>query len=228
MTIYRSALINRRPGLTEAEFRDHWIRIHGGLAAKLPGLGTYRQNHILERIHEAADAPVQSIDGISQLSFDSIAAMEVSDASPEYALVKADIRLFQAGITILVLQSDELLADASGARLPAKLLWLSGRRQGIQAEGLRQRWLQAHRQAGLEIPGARRFVQNFVVDRGHAVQAGVPAGDPSAVETLSELWFEDEAALRAALHTQAAQALIHSNPLLAPIAVYRIEEIHIV
>ena len=131
MTIYRSALINRRPGLTEAEFRDHWIRIHGGLAAKLPGLGTYRQNHILERIHEAADAPVQSIDGISQLAFDSIAAMEVSDASPEYALVKADIRLFQAGITILVLQSDELLADASGARLPAKLLWLSGRRDRL-------------------------------------------------------------------------------------------------
>src|SRR5690606_20498341 len=89
MTIYRSALINRREGLSEAQFRKHWITVHGELASHLPGVGTYRQNHIAERFHEARDVPVQAIDGISQLSFDSVAAMQVSDASPEYAKVKA-------------------------------------------------------------------------------------------------------------------------------------------
>ena len=29
MTIYRSALISRRQGLGEAQFRDHWLRVHG-------------------------------------------------------------------------------------------------------------------------------------------------------------------------------------------------------
>jgi len=65
MTIYRSAIISRRAGLSEAQFREHWIKVHGHLSSKMPGVGTYRQNHIVERIHEALEAPVQSVDGIS-------------------------------------------------------------------------------------------------------------------------------------------------------------------
>lgn len=229
MTIYRSALINRREGLSEAQFRDHWIRIHGELASHLPGLGTYRQNHILERFYQAGDVPVQAIDGISQLAFDSIAAMEVSDASPEYAKTKADIPLFQGGITILVLEAERLFGSEvlERGQHPAKLLWLSTRRPGVPAEGLKERWLRQCRQAGKDVPGARRHVQNFVADRDHPVQAGVPAGSAEAVETLSELWFDDADALRAALASPMGHRLVHGDPLLAPIAVYRIEEIHI-
>ena len=85
MTIYRCGVFDRRPGLSDEQFRQHWINVHGALAKKLPGLGTYRQNHILERIYEADDSPVQAIDGISQLSFESVAHMVHSDASVEYA-----------------------------------------------------------------------------------------------------------------------------------------------
>ncbi|WP_399677247.1 EthD family reductase [Xenophilus sp.] len=230
MTIYRSALISRREGLSEARFRDHWIRIHGELASHLPGVGTYRQNHIAERFHEAGDVPVQAIDGISQLAFDSIAAMEVSDASPEYARVKADIPLFQGGITILVLQAERLFGSErlERGRHPAKLLWLSTRRAGVPADGLQARWLRESAAAGVAVPGARRQVQNFVVDRSHPVHAGVPAGSADAVEALSELWFDDVEALRAGLASPAGQRLVHGDPLLAPIAAYRIEEIHII
>lgn len=225
MTIYRSALINRRPGLSETAFREHWIRIHGTLASRLPGVGTYRQNHVAERLHESREMPVQAIDGISQLAFDSIAAMERSDASPEYAAVKADIPLFQGGITILVLEAHELLAGRAG---PAKLLWLSTRRLGVRAEGLTERCLEAAGKSGAEVPGARRHVHNVVVDRSHPVHAGVPAGDAGALEALSEMWFDDADALRTAMHSDAGQRLIYSHPLLAPIAVYRIEEVHII
>lgn len=230
MTIYRSALISRRQGLGEAQFRDHWLRVHGALAARLPGLGTYRQNHILERFHEARDVPVQPVDGISQLAFDSIAAMEVSDASPEYAQVKADIPLFQGGITILVLQSERVFGSEvlEHGRHPAKLLWLSTRREGVPADGLRAQWRRASAQAALDVPGAHRHVQNFVVDRGHPVHAGVPAGSADAVETLGEMWFDDAGALRAALASPAGQRLVHGDPLLRPIAVYRVEELRIV
>jgi uncharacterized protein (TIGR02118 family) len=229
MTIYRSALINRRSGLGEAEFRDHWIRIHGALASRLPGVGTYRQNHIIERLHEARDVPVQAIDGISQLAFDSIPAMEASDASPEYAQVKSDIPLFQGGITILVLHAHELLAtDVERARHPAKLLWLSTRRPGVSASDLEARWQESSALLGRDVPGVRRHVQNFVVDRSHPVHAGVPAGDAGAVDALSEMWFDDADALRAAVRSEAGHRLIHADPVLAPIAVYRIEEIHII
>ena len=229
MTIYRSALINRRPGLSEAEFRDHWIRIHGTLASRLPGVGAYRQNHIAERFFETRDVPVQSIDGISQLAFDSIEAMERSDASAEYAAVKADIPLFQGGITILVLESRELLAPTAGAaESPAKLLWLSTRRTGVPAAGFMERSLAASHDLVRQVPGVRRCVQNLVVDRSHPVHAGVPAGDAGAVETLTEMWFDDVEALRAAVASEAGRRLIHGHPGLSPFAVYRIEEVHII
>lgn len=230
MTIYRSALINRREGLSDAQFREHWIRVHGALAARLPGLGTYRQNHIAERLLEDRDVPVQTIDGVSQLSFDSVAAMETSDASPEYALCKADIPLFQGGITILVLRPERLFGSETLARGQhgAKLAWLSTRRAGVPAEGLHERWRRESAQAGADVPGARRHVNNFVVDRSHPVQAGVPSGSADAVESFSELWFDDVESLRAGLASPAGQRLVHGDPLLAPFAVYRIEEIHIV
>jgi uncharacterized protein (TIGR02118 family) len=238
MTIYRSALINRRPGLTETQFREHWIRVHGAIAAGLPGVGTYRQNHIAERFFEDAMAPVQSIDGISQLAFDDIGAMERSDASDQYALAKADIPLFQGGITILVLKADQVVeappprvVQAEGGErrsAGAKLVWLSARRPEVPAGDLRGRWLQEVGRAPARLPGAGRWVQNFVIDRSHPVQAGVPAGDAAYVETMSEMWFDDAQALRAALATPAGHAMVHADPLLAPFAVYRIEEVHII
>jgi len=91
VTVYRCALFSRREDVTPAQFASHWLGVHAQLAAKLPGLGTYRQNHIRVRLFEAPDSPVQAIDGIAQLSFPSIAAMEVSDASPEYAACKLEI-----------------------------------------------------------------------------------------------------------------------------------------
>lgn len=226
MTIYRSALISRRPDLTEQEFRDHWIRVHGFLSSKMPGVGSYRQNHILERFHEDLHPSVQAIDGISQLSFESIGAMEVSDVSPEYAAVKADIRKFQGGITILVLRSTNIMGPQQPTRYPAKLMWISTQRSEDAQGSVEERWLRRDHDAGA-IAGARRFVQNFVVDRGHPVSAGVPAGDARKVEAVSELWFDDVDALRAAVTSKEGRRLIFDDELLKPMAVYGIDEIHI-
>ena len=224
MTIYRCALFSRRSDVTLAQFERHWLDVHGPLAVRLPGLGTYRQNHIRERLYEAPDSPVQVIDGIAQLSFPSIAAMEVSDASAEYAACKLDIPKFQGGITILVIAADEVMP---GPVAPAKLMWVSTRRADVSSAGLRERWLAASRDAG-ELPGAGRFIQNFVVDRAHAVTAGVPSGDPSGAEAVGEMWFDDAASARAALQSAAGRRWVFEDPLLAPVAVYLVQEVKIV
>jgi len=224
VTVYRCALFNRRAGIDEAQFRRHWIEVHGPLAARLPGLRSYRQNHILERLYEQPASPVQAVDGIAQLAFDSVAAMEVSDASPEYAACKLDIPKFQGGITILVIEADEVQPGAGGA---AKLLWVSTRRQGVARAGLRERWL-AGRAGAAAVPGARRFVQNFVTDRAHPVAAGVPSGDPEGAEAVGELWFDDAEAARAALAGEAGRRLIHDDALLAPVGIYLVQELQVV
>ena len=225
MTVYRCALFNRRADISPEAFRRHWLDVHAPLAARLPGLGSYRQNHIVERLHEDPESPLQSIDGIAQLSFPSVAAMEVSDASPEYAACKLDIPKFQGGITILVIEADELLSGKGG---PAKLQWVSTRRASAQADGLRERWLAAHRDSARDVPGCRRLVQNFVIDRGHPVAAGVPSGNPEGAEAVGEMWFDDAQAARAALASAAGRRLLFEDEALAPVAVYLVEEVKIV
>ena len=223
MTIYRSALISRRPDLTSEQFRRHWIDVHGSLASKLPGVGSYRQNHICERVFEALEPPVQAIDGISQLSFESVEDMVISDNSPEYAAVKADIPNMQSGITILVLRSHEVVAGAPGRRYPAKLLCVSTRRR--DDADLQSRWLAAGT-ALAAIPGVSRLVQNFVIDRGHPVHAGVPAGDAGPVEALTELWFENDDGLRNSV--DQVRVTFEGDTSLRPIALYRINEVYII
>ena len=225
MTVYRCALFNRRADVSPETFRRHWLDVHAPLAAKLPGLGSYRQNHIVERLHEDPKSPLQSIDGIAQLSFPSVAAMEVSDASPEYAACKLDIPKFQGGITILVIESDELMSGQGGA---AKLLWVSTRRASAMPDGLRERWLASHRDAAREVPGCGRFVQNFVIDRGHPVSAGVPSGNPEGAEAVGEMWFDDAEAARTAFASAAGRRLLFEDDALAPVAVYLVEEVKIV
>lgn len=230
MTIYRSALISRRDGVTKEQFRDHWIQVHGMLSSKMPGVGTYRQNHIAERYYENLEPPLQEIDGISQLSFESIAAMEVSDASTEYAAVKADIPNFQGAITILVLSAEEIVALPPDGPVPqAKLLWLSNRRGQLGGPELRKQWLAESSPRARDVPGLLRFVQNFVVDRGHPVQgAGVPTGNAGTVETVSEMWFESVDALNRAFASDQGRRFVYEDEYLRAMAVYRIDEVHII
>jgi uncharacterized protein (TIGR02118 family) len=219
MEIFRSAIISRKPGVGEAEFTEHWIKIHGGLAYKLPGLGSYRQNHIKQRLFENLDTSVQAVDGISQLAFKTIKHMEVSDASPEYAAVKKDIPAFQGAITILVLQKMEIWGD-SLSRGAIKLLWLSKKR--APDSDAKTEW---SKQPHPRILGAKAFVQNFVVDRSHPVKAGVTSGDAAAIETLSELWFDDEETMTQAIESDAGKAMIFKDPILETMALYQINEI---
>lgn len=225
--IYRSGVFSRRPGLDEAAFRNHWRKVHGPLAAKLPGLGTYRQNHIVERLYDMPDSPVQQIDGISQLSFDSVAHMERSDASDEYEACKLDIPKFQGGITILVIEPDVLVPHGGGTD-GAKLVWVSTLRAGQSPDNVRARWLEANQSAGRDVPGLRGYIQNFVTDRSHPVAAGVPSGDASGAESVSEWWFDDVASARAAAQSEAGQRRLHGDPMLAPVGIFLVEEVQIV
>lgn len=78
------------------------------------------------------------------------------------------------------------------------------------------------------MPGARRFVQNFVTDRGHAVKTAALSGDPDGAETVSELWFDDAAQLTAAVRSEAGKRLLHGDPMLRPIGIYLTEELQVV
>ena len=83
-------VVHRRPDMDRDEFRRYWRDVHGPLAARMPGLRKYVQNHAVP------DSPYGDppCDGIAELWFESPEAMQAGFASPEGVATTADIPNF--------------------------------------------------------------------------------------------------------------------------------------
>jgi uncharacterized protein (TIGR02118 family) len=80
-------IASKLPGLTLAEFFEHWRDVHGALAARVPGLRRYVQNHA---IPEAYAFRGMTHDGWSELWFDSLEALHAAVASAEWGALRED------------------------------------------------------------------------------------------------------------------------------------------
>lgn len=87
-----ACVIRREPGITLEEFHHHYKFIHAPLAAKLPGLISYRQHPT--RKPGQGDGPYAPdelpYDAVSIYIFESAAAAEAAWVSPEGLLLDKD------------------------------------------------------------------------------------------------------------------------------------------
>jgi uncharacterized protein (TIGR02118 family) len=91
-------IVSKLPGLTLSEFFERWEHAHGPLAARVPGLRRYVQNHALP---EAYVGRGQTHDGWSELWFDDLGALGRAVASPEWRVLRDDgAMLFAAPIGV--------------------------------------------------------------------------------------------------------------------------------
>jgi uncharacterized protein (TIGR02118 family) len=80
--------VNRRPGMALDPFRSYWRDAHGPLAAKIPSIRRYEQNHLaLGEYQKGASPPY---DGLAVTWFASTAEMRSGAATAEYAATRAD------------------------------------------------------------------------------------------------------------------------------------------
>jgi uncharacterized protein (TIGR02118 family) len=80
-------MVCKKPGLDHRDFFDHWENVHGPLAAKLPGLRRYIQNHV---VLESIAIGASTHDGWSELWFDDYWSFQQATKSPEWAAMEAD------------------------------------------------------------------------------------------------------------------------------------------
>jgi uncharacterized protein (TIGR02118 family) len=79
--------VNRRPGMAPGPFREYWRQVHGPLAATIPVLHRYEQNHLALAAYQAGEP---AFDGLAITWFSSTAEMKAGTATPEYAATRAD------------------------------------------------------------------------------------------------------------------------------------------
>jgi len=89
--------MRREAGLSVAEFRRHWIEIHGVIAQKIPGVRRYVQSHTIDEAYAFAEP---RWDGVAQLWWDSPEALTEALKTPEFAEDMRDGQEFIDGKTI--------------------------------------------------------------------------------------------------------------------------------
>src|SRR3712207_4509801 len=94
--IVRMGLLQRKPEFSVVEFRAHWRDVHGPLAAKLPGLRQYHQNHVVDRQQRGITYArgTQDFDGISELWFDDLPSMQRAFSGDVVQELAADESIF--------------------------------------------------------------------------------------------------------------------------------------
>ena len=73
-------IIWRRPGMSVADFQDHWLNRHGPIVARLPGLRRYVQSHPRPGGYRKGGL---AFDGLAELWLDSKEALIAASRSPE-------------------------------------------------------------------------------------------------------------------------------------------------
>jgi uncharacterized protein (TIGR02118 family) len=79
--------IARRREMTLEEFSRYWREVHGPIGRRIPGLRRLVQSH---RVPYPSDMAPPQFDGIAELWFDDMAALEAARRSPEWQASSAD------------------------------------------------------------------------------------------------------------------------------------------
>jgi len=79
--------ITRRRGMALEEFSRYWREVHGPIGRRIPGLRRLVQSH---RVPHPPDLAPPGFDGMAELWFDDLAALEAARRSPEWRASSAD------------------------------------------------------------------------------------------------------------------------------------------
>ena len=99
-------VVKRKEGMRDEEFRRYWIERHGPVAARIPGL---RRLVISPAIRAWRGEP---FDGIVELWFDDMEALEQAFSSAEAEEGREDISNFIERSSLFVTQENTIVEDS--------------------------------------------------------------------------------------------------------------------
>jgi uncharacterized protein (TIGR02118 family) len=90
--------------MTLEDFSEYWREVHGPIGRRIPGLRRLVQSH---RVRYLGDASSSDFDGVAELWFDDLAALEAARHSPEWQASSADEANFIDGTRTAIFVTEE-------------------------------------------------------------------------------------------------------------------------
>lgn len=203
----RLSILVRKSSQSREEFARAWA-FHGTLVKQLPGIHAYQQNHVLDEWH-AGGAPSFRIDGIVELQFDSMEAMNAAFASPAATPVKADEPNFLGHGTGYVGSAPHTPASANDGR---KLIVVARNPPDVNAGDVLERALH-------QMPHLTQLIRD---DVAAVIARPEMAEGPQQADVFLHAYFAD-----ADTAQHAGQDLAHTD-LRAPFTIVRVRTLTVV
>lgn len=222
--IVRSGLIRKKPDWSVEDFRRHWLEKHGPLAARLPGLRRYEQNHVTDSIQRGItfQRGPEHLDGFSMLWFDSMESMRAAMATEAGKALIADEGHFIGDLRIVAIDQVEVIAPARDRPL-IKRMSLLRRIPDVPLDTFVHEWRVEHARLVRRLNGVRGYRQNLVV--GREAPKGTAVDYPAMpIDGIVELWFDDAESLNAAFGSpQGATLMMHAREFISEITTFLVE-----
>lgn len=184
-----------RPGMTELEFQNYWVKVHAvRYASKIPQIRKYLVDTRVALPGEEDD-PLWC--GVAEIWLKNEQEQIESLQSREFLQgARLDEPNWAAFWRTLVLDTTThtLLPETGGSAkggAAVKLLVLSKRKEGLSLEDFRAYCLNTHAKKVMELPGLRGYCQSHVRDSFYLI-------GEATLDCIEQLWFDSvDAALAA-------------------------------
>lgn len=228
--IVRCGLLKKNDAFTQESFSEHWLNIHGPIAAGMKNLRIYNQNLVIDNEHRH---PIEGgsidIDGYSELHFDTYTDMaegvQSLDAETGNALLDDAEILLQKRLCDILVFSRKVVREVPpylrDKNLIHRVSFLS-RADGVSPAEFQREWWYAHAALVEAVPGHAGYNQNLVIDR-------FVDGKPATYEQLPcdgmvEFYFENKEAFDCFYDSKEFQRLAaHGSDFIGSIDTYLVE-----
>ncbi|MEY8757844.1 EthD family reductase [Peribacillus frigoritolerans] len=227
--IVRMGILRKAEKLNSEEFRKHWLEVHGPIAAKIPELQRYQQNHVIDSEQLGINFPRSSLSvhGFSQLWFDDLSSMKRSFTADTVNTLAKDEQNFIGGMQLISLKPNEVIPVANDKPL-IKRMSLLKRRSDIDIETFEREWAEVHSQLVKAMPGVAGYKQNYVLEQDIERDRSVNYEDES-IDGVVELWFQDTKSLESAFASEAGQkTMAHARTFIGEITTFIVQTHQIV
>jgi len=189
-----------KPGMTTDEFQDYWVHVHAvKFASRIPQIKRYLVDTRIEFDGDTGSPPLPH-QGIAEIWLENeqeqLASMQTDEFLQGARADEPNWAAFWLTIGVDTTAHELLAGPPPASREPGwvKLTTLLKRRPGMPLTEYREASLTAYAPIAGELPGLRRHLHCHTRD-------GAYVFGESSFDSVEQWWFDDLAALRAALES---------------------------
>lgn len=196
----RVGLLQQLNTLANKDFRAHWRGTHSEIASQIPGILTYRQNHIMRAVKPAMQVqPIEpAIHGISQIWFSDGKAMEKGFSSQIIKELHEDEERFIGKLNVVSVKQYSLAPVETVTSLVKVMIV-------IKAVNTEENDTHVIEEMG-------KYFNSLPTVKGcyyYHIEDNVRTQDPKLqIDGIIELWFEDEASVDIVFTSAPAENLL--------------------